>query len=242
MKKSIFILFAVVTFFASCNNHQNESTFKKSYEFAQKAQDHATSAQILTQWLANDSTIGKWAYDSLALYHYFYAVNPSAVRNPSTAMFFVDRGLSLNNNNEYLKEIKGKLLLEQGKDTLSYNMFFELWKNTQNYTYYWDMAFIETARGKIAVVDSMIQQIMKAPDNMEKKVRLAHLEAQIQEEVPAKAAFLYLNSLLQNSRHDILGAAQSLQEALKISPKFYAAQRTIVELQRAEAQRNMQRR
>jgi hypothetical protein len=157
-------------------------------------------------------------------------------------MFFVDKGLSLNNNNEYLKEIKGKLLLEQGKDTLSYNMFFELWKNTQNYTYYWDMAFIETARGKIAVVDSMIQQIMKAPDNMEKKVRLAHLEAQIQEEVPAKAAFLYLNSLLQNSRHDVLGAAQSLQEALKISPKFYAAQRTIVELHRAEAQRNMQRR
>ena len=134
MKKSIFILFAVVAFFASCNNHQNESTFKKSYEFAQKAQDHATSAQILTQWLANDSTIGKWAYDSLALYHYFYAVNPSAVRNPYTAMFFVDKGLSLNNNNEYLKEIKGKLLLEQGKDTLSYNMFFDLWKATQNYT------------------------------------------------------------------------------------------------------------
>ena len=116
MKKYLLVFLVIGVLFAACGNKQNESSFKKSYEFSQKALDHATSAQILTQWLANDSTIGKWAYDSLALYHYFYAVNPSAVRNPYTAMFFVDKGLSLNNNNEYLKEIKGKLLLEQGKE------------------------------------------------------------------------------------------------------------------------------
>lgn len=239
--KYLFILMATLVFI-NCGQQAQESGFKKSYDLAQKSQDHTTSAQILTQWVANDSSISKWAYDSLAFYHYFYAVNPSVVRNPITAMFYVDKGLTINSNNEFLKEIKGKLLLEQGKDTLSYNMFFDLWKSTQNYTYYWDMAFIETARGRISVVDSMIQQIMKAPDNLQKKVRLAHLEAQIQEEVPAKAAFLYLNSLLQNSRRDILGAAQSLQEALKIAPKFYAAQRTIVEMQRAEAQRGSQTR
>lgn len=236
MRNFLFLITILGFALGSCSSNSTDNGYKKSYDLAQKAGDHVTSSQILLQWVANDSTIGKWAYDSLAFYHYYYAANPATVRNPSVAMFYVDKGLSINSNNEFLKDIKGKLLLEQGKDTLSYNMFMDLWKTTKNYSYYWDMAFIETARGRMDVVDSMIQEIKKAPDNLTKKVRMEHLQAQVIEEVPAKAAFLYLNALLQNSRRDMMGSAESIKEALQIAPKFYAAQRFIVDMQRAASQ------
>lgn len=235
MRNIFFII--IIASFASCTQKaSNENAYKKAYDLAQKSGDHLASSHVLLQWVANDSTISKWAFDSLAFYHYYYSANPSTVRNPSVAMFYVDKGLSINDQNEFLKDIKGKLLLEQGKDTLSYEMFESLWKSTKNYSYYWDMAFIETARGKVDAVDMMIKEVLKAPDNLTKKVKMEHLQAQVIEEVPAKAAFLYLNALLQNSRRDMIGSAESIKEALQIAPKFYAAQRFIVDMQRAAAQ------
>ncbi len=235
MKNFFYILLLAVTFTA-CTQNNSQNPYKKAYDLAQKSGDHVASSQILLQWVANDSTIDKWAYDSLAFYHYYYAANPATVRNPSVAMFYADKGLSVNNQNEFLKDIKGKLLLEQGKDTLSYEMFESLWKATKNYSYYWDMAFIETARGRLDVVDKMIQEVLNAPDNLTKKVKMEHLQAQVIEEVPAKAAFLYLNALLQNSRRDMMGSAESIKASLQLAPKFYAAQRFIVDMQRAASQ------
>lgn len=235
MKNYFYILLLIVTV-TSCSQNNSQNSYKKAYDLAQKSGDHVASSQILLQWVANDSTISKWAYDSLAFFHYYYAANPATVRNPSVAMFFVDKGLSVNDQSEFLKDIKGKLLLEQGKDTLSYEMFESLWKSTKNYSYYWDMAFIETARGRLDVVDKMIQEVLNAPDNLTKKVKMEHLQAQVIEEVPAKAAFLYLNALLQNSRRDMMGSAESIKASLQIAPKFYAAQRFIVDMQRAASQ------
>ena len=236
MRNFFYLIIIAGLTLGSCSSNSKENGYKKAYELSQKAGDHVSSSQILLQWVANDSSISNWAYDSLAFYHYYYAANPATVRNPSVSMSYVEKGLSMNGNNEFLKDIKGKLLLEQGKDTLSNNTFMELWNTTKNYSYYWDMAFIETARGKMNVVDSMIQVIMKAPDNLTKKVKMEHLQAQVIEEVPAKAAFLYLNALLQNSRRDMIGSAESIKEALQIAPKFYAAQRFIVDMQRAASQ------
>jgi hypothetical protein len=236
MRNFLYLMTIAGLTLGSCTSNSKDNGYKKAYDLSQKAGDHVSSSQILLQWVANDSSIGQWAYDSLAFYHYYYAANPATVRNPSVSLFYVEKGLALNGKNEFLKDIKGKLLLEQGKDTLSYNTFMELWNTTNNYSYYWDMAFIETARGKMNVVDSMIQVIMKAPDNLTKKVKMEHLQAQVIEEVPAKAAFLYLNALLQNSRRDMIGSAESIKEALQIAPKFYAAQRFIVDMQRAASQ------
>lgn len=234
MRKIAILLSLVVL--ASCTQKTSENSYKKAYELAQKSGDHVASAQVLLQWVANDTSISKWAFDSLAFYHYYYSANPTTVRNPSVAMFYADKGLAINDQNEFLKDIKGKLLLEQGKDTLSYETFESLWKSTKNYSYYWDMAFIETARGKMDVVDKMIKEVLNAPDNLTKKVKMEHLQAQVIEEVPAKAAFLYLNALLQNSRRDMMGSAESIKAALQIAPKFYAAQRFIVDMQRAASQ------
>jgi len=233
--RNLTILLTVVCL-ASCTQKTTDNSYKKAYELAQKSGDHVASAQILLQWVANDSSINKWAFDSLAFYHYYYSANPATVRNPSVAMFYADKGLSINDQNEFLKDIKGKLLLEQGKDTLSYETFESLWKSTKNYSYYWDMAFIETARGRLDVVDKMIKEVLNASDNLTKKVKMEHLQAQVIEEVPAKAAFLYLNALLQNSRRDMIGSAESIKAALQIAPKFYAAQRFIVDMQRAASQ------
>lgn len=234
MRKIAILLSLVIL--ASCTQKTSENSYKKAYELAQKSGDHVASAQVLLQWVANDSSINKWAFDSLAFYHYYYSANPTTVRNPSVAMFYADKGLAINDQNEFLKDIKGKLLLEQGKDTLSYETFESLWKSTKNYSYYWDMAFIETARGKMDVVDKMIKEVLNASDNLTKKVKMEHLQAQVIEEVPAKAAFLYLNALLQNSRRDMMGSAESIKAALQIAPKFYAAQRFIVDMQRAASQ------
>ena len=236
MKNTLLVIIIVGLALGSCVTKSTSNNSKAAYQLAVNARDYNSATSILTQWLAQDSSIGEWAYDSLAFYHYFYITNPNAVRNSSTPMFYVNKGLELKANDEYLKDIKAKLLLEQGKDTVSYGIFEELWKATNNYSYYWDMAFIEIARNHVKEAEAMIDNMLKDPKNMEKKVKMEHIQVQLIEEVPAKAAFLYLHALIQNGQRDVMGAAQSLQESLKISPEFYAAKRSIMDLQRMAAQ------
>lgn len=236
MKKSNYFLLAAVAFsiaLSSCDSSKNSSnSMEKAYTMASKSKDRETVISSLTLWLANDSSIGKWAYDTLAYYHYFYRVTPGAVRNPATPKYYAEEGLKLNPNNLFLRDIKAKLLLEEGKDTASFDMFAQMWKETGDMTYYWDMTFIEIARNKIGVADSMVQSSLKLADISKKKVKMEHIQAQITENVNAAAAFYYLDALIKNAQRNVIGAAESLKKALDAEPEFYAARRTIMELQR----------
>ena len=214
-------------------NQTKESDFKKGYELAHKSLDRESTISILTQWLANDSSISNWAYDTLAYYHYFFKVNPGAVRNPSTPMFYAEKGLDINKGNTFLKDIKAKLLLEKGKDTLAFAMFEDLWKQTNDYTYYWDMTYIEIARGNITKAEEMITAVLNSGDKIEgKKVKMEAITAQITENIAAKAAFTYLNALVKNVKRDVIGSFELLKKCIEIEPNFYAAKRDIMELQR----------
>jgi tetratricopeptide (TPR) repeat protein len=237
MKLNIALASILGLFIYSCNSstHQSDS-FKTSFELAQKSGDHNSSTVILTQWLANDSSIQKWALDSLCFYHYFYNLNPTAVRSTRTPMYYCEKGLEQNANNIFLKDIKAKLLLEQGKDTPAYALFEGMYKETQNYSYLWDMAFINLARGKYKEVEITSNLVIADSKSIDKKVRMEHIQAQIIQEIPARAAFLYMKALLKNGQRDVMGAAELLQDALKIAPDFYAAKRSIVELQQMAMQ------
>lgn len=228
--------------FAACQSGSKPTeSLEKSFEQARLAEDYNTAVSLLTQ-IATEDTGSDWALDTLAFYQYFYQVTPGMVRNTKTPMFWVDKALAKKPGNAFLLDMKAKLHLEEGKDTQSLAIFTELYQRSQDYTYYWDIAFIETARGNAPMADSMIAEAFKSADIANKTVRLENLQARVREEVPANAAFLYLNALIYNGRGDMMKAAENLQEALKIKPDFYAAQKGIYDLQRAAAQQMPQRR
>lgn len=222
--------------FQSCGNKKT-TALEKAYNMAVEAKDYTTATQLLTQWVCTDTTISNWAYDSLSYYHYFYnASNPNVVRDPKTAMYYTDKGLKYNPKSNNLRELKAKLLLEQGKDTASLVLFRDLWQDTKENTYWWDMCFVEMARGNILAADSMITLALENPSASKGEVRMEHIQARVKESVPSKAAYIYLQALIFQSKNDIMGAATAYQAALKIFPNFYAARQGIIDLQRMVSQ------
>lgn len=229
----------VISLPESCVNKGKKSTIPelKAYRMAVSAQDYPTAAAILTNIAAADSAGNPWVYDSLAFYHYFYLFQPGVVRNTHTAKYYANHGLTLNPNNEFLIELIAKLNLEEQKDTLAYAAFESLWKKTGDYTYWWDMAFIQVyARGDTKYADTMIQIALTAPESENKTVRLEHIQERVREKVSARAAFHYLRATMFMVKKDPNMAAQALVEALKLSPEFYVAKRSLYELQRGNAQ------
>src|SRR6056300_1475690 len=127
MKLFSIIGIAVVVFFTACGSKSTDEKVtldvEKAYNLAHSAGDKETVIQTLTQWAAIDSSITNWAWDTLAYYHYFYKVTPGAVRNPGTALFYVNKGLAISPSNVFLKDIKAKLVLQKRDDTTYYSMF-----------------------------------------------------------------------------------------------------------------------
>ena len=202
-----------------------------SYETAQKAQDYQTACAFLVQLAAEDSASNKWAYDSLAFYHYFYLFTPGTVRNTHTGKYYAQKGLDLNPANDFLQEIKAKLELEEQKVGSAEATFQNLWRKTNDYTYWWILSFIEAhAKGNLKKADSMITMAITEPAAKGKTVRMEHIQERIRETVSAKAAFLYLKATLLMVNKDLTGSAQLLNEALKESPDFYAAKRSIYDM------------
>lgn len=232
------VVVCLLLILASCSNNKDNST-ERAYTMSLAAGDYQTATQMLTHWVNQDSSIQSWAYDSLAYFHFFHngLVGGQTVRNTKTPMYYVDLGLNLNPKNTFLREIKSKLYLEQGKDTACMVIFQELWNETKDPTFWWDMCFVEMARGNINTCDSMVTLALKDSTLEQGKVRMEHIQAHIQENVPAKAAFVYLQALMLNAIGDILSSANALQEALKIDPNFFAAKQSISDLQRIAAQR-----
>jgi len=208
---------------------------KSTYQLALAAEDRETVISTLTQWVAQDTAVESWVLDTLAYYHYFYKVIPGMVRSSKTPMFYTQKGLDKNPNSLFLRDIKAKLLLEEGKDTAAFEMFDVMWKETQDPTYYWDLTWIQIARGRMAEADSMISVALNDVALKEKKVVMEHIQAQITERVYKEAAFLFLKYQLSVANRNIMQGAEFLQKALEIEPNFYAARRSIVDLQRMSA-------
>ena len=241
MKLFTYLAMSAVVAFTACGSKSSEEKVtrdvEKAYNLAHSAGDKETVIQTLTQWVAVDSSISQWAWDTLAYYHYFYKVTPGAVRNPETALFYVNKGLAVSSNNEFLKDIKAKLVLEKGDDSTAYTMFEEMWNSTQNPTYFWDLTWLEVARGNVPKALQMIDQAMNDSMIMSGMVTMEHIQAQITENVKSEAAFLFLKYQIEFSKQNIMKGAEYLQKCVEIDPNFYAAKRSIMELQRYSAGR-----
>ena len=234
--KYLYILLAIASLSACESKKQSQTdVLKSTYQLALQAEDRETVISSLTQWVAQDTAVDAWVLDTLAYYHYFYKVIPGMVRSSKTPMFYTEKGLSQNPNSLFLRDIKAKLLLEEGKDTAAFEMFEVMWEETKDPTYYWDLTWIQIARGRMAEADSMISIAMSNTELKDKKVAMEHIQAQLTERVSTQAAFLFLKYQLAVANRNIMQGAEFLQKALEIEPNFYAARRSIMDLQRMSA-------
>jgi hypothetical protein len=206
----------------------NVSSTLMAYNEAVKAQDYNAAATLLLQIAANDSASNPWVYDSLTLYHYVFLTPANMVRNPASAKYYSEKGLKINPNNEFLLEMKAKLLLEEQKDTASFEIMQKLWNKTGDYTYLWEMTLVELLRKKQIVADSMVNSVLKSETANTKTVRITD---QMRQTVNAKAAFLYIKATLANAVGDYKGTAELLNQSLQLQPNFYMAQKGLYELQ-----------
>lgn len=210
---------------------KSDATYElKAYRQAREAQDFQAAANMLLQIASKDSAGYPWVYDSLTLYHFLYLTQPNVVRNPATPKYYAEKGLKINPNNEFLLELKAKLLLEEQKDTASYVIIKGLWDKTGDYTYLWEMTVIELLRNRVNVVDSMVNGVIGTEVASSKTVRITD---QIQQTVNAKAAFMYIKAMIYNAKQDFKNTAETLQACLKISPDFLLAQKGLYQLQQS---------
>jgi hypothetical protein len=86
----ILSLIALLTGMAACNN--NNQHLEKAYKMAVSAGDYHAASNALVLWINQDSSIGKWGYDSLAYIHYFHlGASGNQVRNPKPLFFMLRR-------------------------------------------------------------------------------------------------------------------------------------------------------
>lgn len=228
-------LVALMAGISACT--QKTDSLEKSYKMAVAAGDYRAAGNALVLWLNQDSSIQNWAYDSLAYIHYFHlGGSGEQVRNPKTPLYYAEAGLKQNAKSTFLREIKAKLLLEQGKDTASMVMLRDLYDETKDQTFWWDMCFVEMARGNVMGCDSMVTLALADPKVADKKVRMEHIAAGVAETVNAKAAFIYLQALMLRGAGDVMASANALEAALKEDKNFYAAKQSVLDLQRMYAQ------
>jgi predicted Zn-dependent protease len=156
------------------------------YKTAVSNKDYIGAAARLQDLIVLDSANMDWGYDSLALYHYMYLVNAATTQRTPAAMYYTQKGLELNPLNPYLLELKGKLLIEKGNDTGARRMFNELWNRVPDYTYLWEMTYIDLyVYGKIKETEKLISEVIARSDAGVKTVRIERIEDHIIETVPA---------------------------------------------------------
>jgi hypothetical protein len=239
----ILTLIAASGLLVACKNSSKSSDQSvKFFKTARTAQDFPTAITALTMIAAQDSAANPWVYDSLAFYHYFYNNIPGMVKNPATALHFCNEGLKLNTNNDFLTELKGKLVLNMGKDTQALELFTGLWNKTKDYTYLWEMTFIELARGNNRFADSMIKMVSASNTQVAtQKVRFTHIDVPMTESVDPRAAFLFFRALMKNNENKFNESAEILKQSLQIAPDFYLARKGMYELQQAMSGKGMPR-
>jgi tetratricopeptide (TPR) repeat protein len=203
------------------------------YEKAILLREMKTATNCLQLLITEEPTAYPWAYDSLAFYHYFYGNPVDMARSTSLVNYMIDKGLSLDKSNLYLREMKARVLLIEQDDTGAVDAFRQLFKETGDYTYRWYELYIEIARGNVKTAETAVQQVLKADVPITKKVRLHHLQEQIQENLGVKPSFLYLKALVQQVKQQYQPMANTLKDALKADPGFYLAAKTLQELRQA---------
>jgi tetratricopeptide (TPR) repeat protein len=203
------------------------------YEKAILLREMKTATHCLQLLITEEPTAYPWAYDSLAFYHYFYGNPVDLVRSTSLVNYMIDKGLSLDKSNLYLREMRARVLLIEQDDTGAVDAFRQLFKETGDYTYRWYELYIEIARGNVKTAETAVQQVLKADVPITKKVRLHHLQEQIQENLGVKPSFLYLKALVQQVKQQYQPMANTLKDALKADPGFYLAAKTLQELRQA---------
>jgi len=203
------------------------------YEKAILLREMKTATHCLQLLITEEPTAYPWAYDSLAFYHYFYGNPVDLARSTSLVNYMIDKGLSLDKSNLYLREMKARVLLIEQDDTGAVDAFRQLFKETGDYTYRWYELYIEIARGNVKTAETAVQQVLKADVPITKKVRLHHLQEQIQENLGVKPSFLYLKALVQQVKQQYQPMANTLKDALKADPGFYLAAKTLQELRQA---------
>ena len=203
------------------------------YEKAILLREMKTATNCLQLLITEEPTAYPWAYDSLAFYHYFYGNPVDLARSTSLVNYMIDKGLSLDKSNLYLREMKARVLLIEQDDTGAVDAFRQLFKETGDYTYRWYELYIEIARGNVKTAETAVQQVLKADVPITKKVRLHHLQEQIQENLGVKPSFLYLKALVQQVKQQYQPMANTLKDALKADPGFYLAAKTLQELRQA---------
>jgi hypothetical protein len=129
--------------------------------------------------------------------------------------------------------MRARVMLIEQDDTGAVDAFRQLFKETGDYTYRWYELYIEIARGNVKTAETAVQQVLKADVPITKKVRLHHLQEQIQENLGVKPSFLYLKALVQQVKQQYQPMANTLKDALKADPGFYLAAKTLQELRQA---------
>lgn len=203
------------------------------YDNALLSHDMKTATYALQALVTENPADYTWAYDSLAFYHYFHTSIQELARNTATVHYMIDKGLKVNPNNNYLRELKARIFLIEQKDTASITLFSELFDSTGDYTYQWYVTYIELMRGNVKKAETMIRKVLNDNPATMKKVRLDHLPEHLQEKASVKAAFLYLRSMVEQSRQQYQVSVNTLKEALKVSPDFYLAAKGLEEIRQA---------
>ena len=208
------------------------------YKTAVSNKDYIAAAARLQDLIVLDSANMDWGYDSLALYHYMYLVNAATTQRTPAAMYYTQKGLELNPLNPYLLELKGKLLIEKGNDTGARRMFNELWNRIPDYTYLWEMTYIDLyVYGKIKETEKLISEVIARSDAGVKTVRIERIEDHIIETVPAKAGFLYFRAVIQLQQNNPAKAIKTLEEVVKIAPGYIGAQDALQQLKNPQRYR-----
>lgn len=193
--------------------------------------DYAFASNCLQRILVFDSSNAFWAYDSLALYHYLYLLTPGQAKRSPAAMYYTEQGLKLNPKNTFLLEIKGKLLIESGQDTAAYALFSDLWKKTGDYTFLWDLTYIDLyLYGKVKEVESRITEVVGKSEASIKTVRVDQVEERVIESINAKAAFLYLRGIILAEQGNKTKAIKTFEEVIKLAPNYMSAQRALYQM------------
>lgn len=203
------------------------------YEKAAYVQDIPTARTSLQMLLTLSPDMNTWAYDSLAFYHYFHSNPQDLARSTFSVNYYLREGLKLDSSNLFLQELKARVLLIEQNDTGSYSLFNKLYNKTGDYTYLWYMAYIEAARGNIKTLEKSVNKVLSSDILPTKKVRLDHLPEHLRESVPVKPAFLYLKSVIYQSKGQYQQMANTLKESLKLYPDFYLSNKTLAELRQA---------
>lgn len=179
-----------------------------------------------------------WIYDSLAFFHYLYLNAPGGTYVPRAALNYAEKGLQLNPDNEFLLDIKAKMLLLFQNSSEPIRIYQELWKKTGDYTYYWNLAYINLiAYQDVKKAETIISDALKLDNIGIKKVKIVNLDERKIDNVSAKAGFLFLRGLIQVNGGQVAKAVKTFEEVVKLAPEYTMAQRYLQEIRSAQSGR-----